>query len=336
MTQPSEPWTVLPSPATVSLSQTFASLRGDDLVESTPPFGDMPARVGEAGSLMVGVDSESMGFVTRCERSSNDVSESDDYDDEFPPDLGRLKVKVKHTFIDGFEDGERSQNLGIQSCPVVRLQQVPQRVKAPKMVGGSSMMTTPASLGPSSMPARAAMHGTCPSSPTASASSISMGFGGGWPAQLSEQPARVPVQGQEPPSSSATSSMTISALFPDQPAKVHRAVSPSSPTSPQSPSTDAEVRDASGVGDRQPTPSVGSSVHGTGQCKPCAWYWKPQGCVNAEKCCHCHLCPEGELKARKKERVAAMRVGALEPMVPGATNGGARTLRITPLLQAPT
>mmetsp|Transcript_115139 Transcript_115139/g.326195 ORF Transcript_115139/g.326195 Transcript_115139/m.326195 type:complete len:738 (-) Transcript_115139:515-2728(-) len=47
-------------------------------------------------------------------------------------------------------------------------------------------------------------------------------------------------------------------------------------------------------------PCVGSAKHGTGECRPCAWFWKPQGCGNGEACRHCHLCPEGEIKARKK------------------------------------
>eukprot|EP00927_Polykrikos_kofoidii_P073811 TRINITY_DN69830_c0_g1_i1.p1 TRINITY_DN69830_c0_g1~~TRINITY_DN69830_c0_g1_i1.p1 ORF type:complete len:572 (-),score=87.00 TRINITY_DN69830_c0_g1_i1:359-2074(-) len=56
-------------------------------------------------------------------------------------------------------------------------------------------------------------------------------------------------------------------------------------------------------------PSVGSSGHGTGLCRPCAWFWKPQGCVNGQECLHCHLCPDGELKVRKKVKVAGMRTG---------------------------
>lgn len=29
--------------------------------------------------------------------------------------------------------------------------------------------------------------------------------------------------------------------------------------------------------------SLGSKAHGTGECKPCAWYWKPQGCRNGKE-----------------------------------------------------
>eukprot|EP00929_Paragymnodinium_shiwhaense_P047895 TRINITY_DN2429_c0_g2_i1.p1 TRINITY_DN2429_c0_g2~~TRINITY_DN2429_c0_g2_i1.p1 ORF type:complete len:380 (-),score=94.42 TRINITY_DN2429_c0_g2_i1:253-1392(-) len=65
-------------------------------------------------------------------------------------------------------------------------------------------------------------------------------------------------------------------------------------------------------------PSRGSSTHGSGKCRPCAWFWKPQKCLNARECGYCHLCPEGELKARKKTKVTAMRMGALVPRAKGA------------------
>ncbi|CAE7682433.1 unnamed protein product, partial [Symbiodinium pilosum] len=59
--------------------------------------------------------------------------------------------------------------------------------------------------------------------------------------------------------------------------------------------------------------SLGSALHGTGACRPCAWYWKPGSCQNKESCSYCHLCPEGELKARKKAKVAMMRMGVITP-----------------------
>jgi len=49
-----------------------------------------------------------------------------------------------------------------------------------------------------------------------------------------------------------------------------------------------------------PLPSKGSALHALGQCRPCAWLWKPSGCKNGEDCEHCHACPQGELKERKK------------------------------------
>jgi len=56
---------------------------------------------------------------------------------------------------------------------------------------------------------------------------------------------------------------------------------------------------------RRPVMSLGSQVHGTGNCKPCAWFWRPQGCSNGEECGHCHLCSAAELKARKKAKKSA-------------------------------
>merc|ERR1712232_375000 len=49
-------------------------------------------------------------------------------------------------------------------------------------------------------------------------------------------------------------------------------------------------------------PSVGSMFHASGTCKPCAWFWKPASCQNGKNCQHCHLCPEGELKDRKRAK----------------------------------
>mmetsp|Transcript_74497 Transcript_74497/g.201537 ORF Transcript_74497/g.201537 Transcript_74497/m.201537 type:complete len:234 (+) Transcript_74497:82-783(+) len=56
-----------------------------------------------------------------------------------------------------------------------------------------------------------------------------------------------------------------------------------------------------------PQASAGSELHGTGRCRPCGWFWKPGGCVHGAACCHCHMCPEGELRARKKAKLAALR-----------------------------
>ncbi|CAK0879043.1 unnamed protein product, partial [Prorocentrum cordatum] len=68
---------------------------------------------------------------------------------------------------------------------------------------------------------------------------------------------------------------------------------------------------------RQPAPlsapSVGSAEHGkTGPdglpvCQPCAWFYKETGCKNGQTCRYCHLCPNGELKNRKKMKIARLR-----------------------------
>eukprot|EP00929_Paragymnodinium_shiwhaense_P025978 TRINITY_DN1555_c0_g2_i4.p1 TRINITY_DN1555_c0_g2~~TRINITY_DN1555_c0_g2_i4.p1 ORF type:complete len:219 (-),score=41.63 TRINITY_DN1555_c0_g2_i4:581-1237(-) len=49
--------------------------------------------------------------------------------------------------------------------------------------------------------------------------------------------------------------------------------------------------------------SVGSMEHHLGNCKPCAWFYKRQGCQNGVECRHCHACPKGEIRRRKKDRL---------------------------------
>lgn len=56
-----------------------------------------------------------------------------------------------------------------------------------------------------------------------------------------------------------------------------------------------------------PLPSVGSAAHASGTCRPCAWFWKGRGCENGRDCRHCHLCPEDEIKMRKKAKALQMK-----------------------------
>eukprot|EP00929_Paragymnodinium_shiwhaense_P123498 TRINITY_DN9741_c0_g1_i4.p1 TRINITY_DN9741_c0_g1~~TRINITY_DN9741_c0_g1_i4.p1 ORF type:complete len:188 (+),score=37.62 TRINITY_DN9741_c0_g1_i4:187-750(+) len=49
--------------------------------------------------------------------------------------------------------------------------------------------------------------------------------------------------------------------------------------------------------------SMGSELHTAGQCKPCAWNWRPTGCIHGMNCKFCHTCADGEVKLRKKERI---------------------------------
>ncbi|CAE7350780.1 unnamed protein product [Symbiodinium pilosum] len=64
---------------------------------------------------------------------------------------------------------------------------------------------------------------------------------------------------------------------------------------------------------QQVLPSKGSVQHGTGHCKPCAWFWKLQGCKNGADCRHCHLCPETEVKDRKRRKAHPKASGVLRP-----------------------
>lgn len=55
--------------------------------------------------------------------------------------------------------------------------------------------------------------------------------------------------------------------------------------------------------------SLGSINHANGGCKPCAWFWKAVGCSKGKDCIYCHSCLEGELKNRRKAKMAAFRSG---------------------------
>jgi len=53
--------------------------------------------------------------------------------------------------------------------------------------------------------------------------------------------------------------------------------------------------------------SVGSALHSSGTCKPCAWYHHAKGCQRGSLCEFCHACPPGEIKRRKKEKYRIIR-----------------------------
>ena len=72
-----------------------------------------------------------------------------------------------------------------------------------------------------------------------------------------------------------------------------------------------------------PVPSEGSVKHPNG-CSPCFWFWKPQGCRNGSDCRLCHLCPEGEVKARKKAAIAKRKMDVLPPLQRKRTRLGER------------
>lgn len=76
---------------------------------------------------------------------------------------------------------------------------------------------------------------------------------------------------------------------------------------------DADTDDAVLAEGFEQSPSQGSSLHGTGNCRPCAWFWKPVGCQNDKDCGYCHLCPETELKLRKKSKQTLLRSGLVTP-----------------------
>lgn len=75
-------------------------------------------------------------------------------------------------------------------------------------------------------------------------------------------------------------------------------------------------------------PSLGSSGHVRGNCKPCAFVHK-QGCAEGFACKFCHLCMPGEGKRRQKEKRAKMmersnrrKMAATQASSPSQSSGG--------------
>lgn len=56
---------------------------------------------------------------------------------------------------------------------------------------------------------------------------------------------------------------------------------------------------------------MGSALHDVNECRPCAFFWKPQGCVHGADCGFCHMCLPGALKARKKKFRSEGRKGGV-------------------------
>lgn len=71
---------------------------------------------------------------------------------------------------------------------------------------------------------------------------------------------------------------------------------------------------------RSPAASKGSQLHAAANCKPCAWYWRPQGCANGVECFHCHQCSPAELKARKKAKKGTQKL-RIQDAQEGAQHG---------------
>eukprot|EP00929_Paragymnodinium_shiwhaense_P044383 TRINITY_DN22780_c0_g1_i1.p1 TRINITY_DN22780_c0_g1~~TRINITY_DN22780_c0_g1_i1.p1 ORF type:complete len:131 (+),score=8.17 TRINITY_DN22780_c0_g1_i1:335-727(+) len=53
--------------------------------------------------------------------------------------------------------------------------------------------------------------------------------------------------------------------------------------------------------------SHGSAGHATGECRPCAHYWRQAGCNRGDMCERCHLCPQGAFLAYRQGLKAGKR-----------------------------
>eukprot|EP00928_Gymnodinium_smaydae_P039129 TRINITY_DN26802_c0_g1_i2.p1 TRINITY_DN26802_c0_g1~~TRINITY_DN26802_c0_g1_i2.p1 ORF type:complete len:341 (+),score=74.82 TRINITY_DN26802_c0_g1_i2:93-1115(+) len=82
---------------------------------------------------------------------------------------------------------------------------------------------------------------------------------------------------------------------------------------------------ATRLADAPVLPSVGSAEHNTGRCKPCAFVYREDGCMNGEACEFCHLCEQGEKRRRAKARIAARAALAAAAKSKNLATAGARS-----------
>jgi len=71
-------------------------------------------------------------------------------------------------------------------------------------------------------------------------------------------------------------------------------------------------------------PSVGSERHHAGNCKPCVFMHKADGCSSGHECSFCHLCGPGEKELRKKMgrmAVESLKNSPILPSQPSLTGG---------------
>lgn len=62
----------------------------------------------------------------------------------------------------------------------------------------------------------------------------------------------------------------------------------------------------------QAVPSIGSQAHRFGQCMPCGFVHKPDGCAKGANCPFCHLCSAGTIKERKHMKKMSLKMRKME------------------------
>jgi hypothetical protein len=75
----------------------------------------------------------------------------------------------------------------------------------------------------------------------------------------------------------------------------------SEPASPDAPCKDTEVAACAASEEMM-------QRHSLGNCTPCNYFWyKVDGCRQGGQCSFCHLCPKGEIRKRKKDKLKQLR-----------------------------
>lgn len=198
-------------------------------------------------------------------------------------------LKVKNTFIDGYSEKDEDDDL--DGIPMVASRSCPVPSVSFPVQGNPSVGFDPFFLNAVAQEMRLR----------------SMAFAFPWAVP---QPAVFPIVPEASRQSSEASDSNgeplVPAELPVAPTASQKSSKTTSDSDGETVSTEAGTQAAIAViahlEKREPEWSSGSQAHGTGECRPCAWYWREQGCLNAAECMHCHLCPRDAIKARRKAR----------------------------------
>lgn len=87
---------------------------------------------------------------------------------------------------------------------------------------------------------------------------------------------------------------------------------------------DSAVPDLAPLGSKE-RPSIGSTCHHLGICRPCAHAFGRAGCNNGPLCNFCHLCGPDDIKRRKKEKQAFQRAMKRFPLAFSCTHTSAES-----------
>jgi len=67
--------------------------------------------------------------------------------------------------------------------------------------------------------------------------------------------------------------------------------------------------------------NFGSDMHAYGLCRPCVWFWRPEGCAKGTSCEYCHVCDKGAVVRAAALRRAAQRDRKMNEVRRPVTNG---------------
>jgi len=227
-----------------------------------------------------------------------------DFDDSGMP---TMNVGIKNTFIDTNEPLSSTlapfyQDRKVYTCPGQRVGSI--RIPNVDDVSSVSTQTPPTS------PRFVRAPRTAPVSEEMREQS--------WPATPQiDEPLYVQI-GNIPTSTTSTSAKTVVSLT--QALMSEQAMSLASPLGgisrhallePANVTTDAAGYSVppprSPAPGSQELPSLGSSTHNQGACKPCAFF-HTKGCETGAMCTFCHLCGPEERKLRKKEKALSAKL----------------------------